>query len=369
MENYKVIEGIEIGWAVLDETKDTKPEAITEVLIGRLRQKTETDGRKKSVNPLYIFTSPSKNPFLIDWFNLDAKQTEILKVIFDRNKFYAAKTEAGKFVVIASTYHNEKNLPAGHVEKVKRKLPAHLHDMLIYGSPFAKTGGEFYKGFDSARHVSAKIKYNPDLALHISFDFNVRPYMTALVFQIENRTIYQIDEICLKPPRNTTRSVCKEFIRKYKGHASGLFVYGDPSGKKMDTRLERGGNDYTIIMSALHEFRPRNRVQKKAWGVAARAMFINSILEAELYGISVNISEKCGTTITDFKFIKEAADGGKHKEMHKPKGQVPYQKYGHCSDAFDYFITAAFINELLRYNRGGRSRVSRQGNYKRSHNR
>ena len=39
LDNYKVIDGTELGWACLDETKDTKEEAVKEVIIARLRQK------------------------------------------------------------------------------------------------------------------------------------------------------------------------------------------------------------------------------------------------------------------------------------------------------------------------------------------
>ena len=38
LDNYKVIDGTEFGWAMLDETKDTKEEAVKEVIVARLRQ-------------------------------------------------------------------------------------------------------------------------------------------------------------------------------------------------------------------------------------------------------------------------------------------------------------------------------------------
>jgi len=39
LDNYKVIDGTEFGWACLDETKDTKEEAVKEVIVARLRQR------------------------------------------------------------------------------------------------------------------------------------------------------------------------------------------------------------------------------------------------------------------------------------------------------------------------------------------
>jgi hypothetical protein len=38
LENYTALDGIEVAWCICDETKDTRPEAITEVVLGRLRQ-------------------------------------------------------------------------------------------------------------------------------------------------------------------------------------------------------------------------------------------------------------------------------------------------------------------------------------------
>jgi len=51
--------------------------------------------------------------------------------------------------------------------------------------------------------------------------------------------------------------------------------------------------------------------------------------------------------------LKEAADGSKHKaRMKHAETGVSYEKYGHTSDANDYFICSLFINEFTNYQRG-----------------
>lgn len=346
LDNYKAIDGITIGWAILDETKDTREEALKEVILGRLRQPSIL-----GINPLYILTSPAKVAWLNEFFELEDYETEINTQIFSDTTFFD-KEIGNKRVVISSTYHNAKNLPADYISNQKQNLPTHLQDMLIYGSPFTKSGGEFYKYFDRARHTGSYL-YDSLQALHISFDFNVNPYITLIVAQIKDKTRLEIvKEYCLPHPRNTTEALCKAFARDFQGHQAGLFVYGDPSGKAQDTRMERGHNDYTIIRAALKDFHPVMRVEQKAPAVVMRANFINKILESSLYDISICIDESCSSTIADLSYLKEAADGTKAKTKEKKNG-ISYEKYGHCSDALDYLITTAFKEQYLKYLRGG----------------
>jgi hypothetical protein len=381
LDNYKPIDGLEIAWACLDETKDTRPEAITEVLLGRLRQKNKSEPTPKHSEParngsefarnssefarnsseptpkqseqagrLYIFTSPSKNPFLNEFFSLYDYETEIQQHIYSSTDFFAKNTAPDKFVVISSALHNQQNLPSDFIQRQKHLLPSHLQDMLIYGNPFAKGGGEFYKGFDRNKHTG-KCSYDASLPLHISFDFNVSPYITLCVWQIAGKHAQQIDEICLASPRNNTMALCREFKRKYPHHEAGLFVYGDPAGKHQDTRNQKGYNDYTIIASELKDYKPTLRIAPKAPAVVMRGNFINAILEQNFAGIQLTIGEHCKNTIADYIYIKEASDGTKHKEKTQENG-ISYEKFGHCSDANDYFLCEAFKNEFNRYLRG-----------------
>lgn len=216
-----------------------------------------------------------------------------------------------------------------------------------------QAGGEFYKEFRPERHIQ-KLSYNPAIALHISFDFNVNPYMTCTIWQLNGKQAHQIDEICLKAPRNTTTAICREFIRKYPGHGSGLFVYGDPNGKREDTRNEAGYNDYTIIQRELLKYKPSLRVLDKAPSVVMRANFINTILATGFMGIEIAIDQKCNISIEDFTYLKEDSDGTKFKQKAKDAGTgAGYEKYGHTSDSADYFLAMAFMNEFVQYQKGG----------------
>jgi phage terminase large subunit len=209
-----------------------------------------------------------------------------------------------------------------------------------------ETGGNFYKLFQRSRNT-AETRYDPTLALHASFDFNVNPYITCCIWQIVGKKAMQIQEICLETPNNRTENICRELIKYYPGHTAGLFVYGDPSGKQEDTRTEVGYNDFVIIMRALAQYRPTQRVAKAAPPVTMRGNFINAVFAHNEQGLEFIIGNNCSKSIADYMYLKEAADGtkAKIKEKNKDTG-VTYEKYGHC-----------FVGETLIQTSNGPKRI------------
>lgn len=357
LDNYKVIDGTEFGWAMLDETKDTKEEAIKEVIVARLRQlgmyispsgvlsKTMKDGYL-GFNPLYIFTSPAKSKWLMEWFNLDEYVQEIESTIYSKNDYFR-KRIGDKLVVISSTYHNEHNLPPGKIASLMEDYSKNqnLINMQIYGSPFAKTGGEFYHGFSRVDHVK---NFEPidELPVHLSFDFNLVPYITCTAWQIQQETIdgklfYTtrcFREFCLPNPNNNSEALAKH-IMKAIPHLlkNGCYFYGDYSGKTNNTVSSEVRNNYEMIEKVMRKYlnNQSNRVTKNALHVKRRD-FINKILTSG-FNIKVEIEERCKETVADFEFVKESPTGGKLKE--KKNGA---ETHGHTSDTVDYFFCSAF---------------------------
>ena len=203
-----------------------------------------------------------------------------------------------------------------------------------------ETGGEFYNQFKIWRNVK-DYEYNPELPLHISFDFNVNPGMHLGVFQVSGKCAWMLKEIFTESPRNNTIGACNEFKRLFSNHTGGLFIYGDPSGKNKDTRQEQGFNDYNIITRELRDFHPILRIANSHPAVKMRGNFINSIFESQIYGLEIWIHSKCTKTIEDLTFIKEDSDGTKLKEKAKDLSTgVIYEKYGHCFVAETKIITS-----------------------------
>lgn len=250
------------------------------------------------------------------------------------------------------------------LERVKAQSLRTFQSLYQQNPRPVQSGGEFYKFFDITRHVG-KFEYNPALPLHLSFDFNVNPYMTCTVWQMQGKNLTQINEICLGSPRNRTSALCKEIVRVYNAHQAGCFVYGDPSGVKQDTRTEQGHNDFKIIEDELQMFRPHMRNAKSAPPVVQRGDFISTIFESGYDGISIMFDSRCTKTIEDYLYLKEDGDGTKKKEKAiDPATGIAYEKYGHTSDANDYFHCEALKESFVKFKTRNKSKLKDQiGNF------
>lgn len=263
-----------------------------------------------------------------------------------------------KWLYIPSKITDNPHLTPEYVENLQN-MPRYKYEVFVNGNwnIQLKIGGEFYKCFELDQHVSV-CRYDPDLPLHISWDDNVNPYLPCGIFQIKGKEIRMIHEIAGVNPNNTISAVCNEIIREFQGHKSGMFVYGDATAQKEDTKMEKGHNFYRLITEKLAQFKPTLRVLKSNPSVAMRGQWINTVLEKNIGGIKVLIDEKCTHTINDFVLIKEAPDGSKAKDMETDsKTKVRYQKVGHFTDLFDYIMVSAFANDYAIYQAGGNRKM------------
>lgn len=359
LENYFAIDGQEFAHADLDETKDSPEEAIKEVIIPRLRQKglwltkkgeittNEEEALKDDLvgfNPLNIHTSPAKTDWIAEWFDFQEYYDEISETIFSKTDYFR-KRKGDYLMIISSTYHNEDNLPKGYIESKLIEPNAHNPhriNMLLYGSPLAKTGQEYYNHFDRIKHVK-NINMPNNCAVTISFDFNRIPYITSGLYKtwykkdVNRWHVHRFDEICLPPPHNTTEYLCEEIVKVYSHEfLNGLYVTGDYSGK--NRRTNSIDNDYDVIW----------RIFKKYLGNTSDRVIVNEpvvnrkeFMNKLFYGsvpIDFTISPKCKNLIKDCDFLVEAPDGGKLKV----KDKNGHEKYGHCSDEVEYFFTSTF---------------------------
>lgn len=372
LDNYKAHDGKEFAWAILDETKDTKEEAVKEVILGRLREKGMWTVDGQSWNPLFIFTSPAKVAWINEWFNLEAHSKEIKETIYSETTYFK-KVIDNKFVVISSTYHNKANLPSDYIANMKKNLNSSLQSLLIYGDPFSQSGGEFYKMFNRERQIidvsmvggfkiseSNARPYNPDKVLHLTFDYNVNPYVTANVWQTHERKAYKVNEILMEHPRNTSLAACAEFERQYPTHANGLFVYGDPQGLKQSTAdetyvrvHEKDYSEFNKILVKLKRYNPQLKVARAYPSVRGRGDFINTVFENNFMDCHIFFDERCIKSHAEYTNLKENKDGEKLKEKYTNEvTKVECEKWGHISDADDYFLTQYFADEFYIYQHG-----------------
>lgn len=285
-----------------------------------------------------------------------------------RDMFYYPYTKGElneRWLYIPSRIFDNPHIPKDYIDSL-RDLPKYEYEVYVLGNwdIELRTGGEFYKCFSADKHVK-QCKYNPNIPLHISFDENVKPYITATVYQIAGKSIKQIHEFCLETPNNTVEILCQTIEREYFEHASGVFVYGDATSRKSDTKLEKGQNFFTLILHYLRKYKPQLRVPMSNPSVVMRGRFINHIFDKEFTGITFELDESCKNSIRDFNNLQEDADGTKKKEKESING-VTFEKYGHTSDTFDYLVCMAFANDYLTYQKGTDAIIATVGKNKQS---
>lgn len=361
LDNYLAHDGKTLGWCELDETKDTKEEAVKQVILarlsqpglyydqlGQLRYTDKPDSDWTPFNPCVINTSPAEGvvDWLVDMFELKTYEQEIDSSIFSPDNYFY-KEFGSKAVCIYSTYWNAHNLPSNYISNRLEQLTSGEADKFIFGYPFAKTGGEYYDYFDRRQHVG-KVPRISSLPDHLGYDFNLVPYMTLVNIQFfETETEFQIripQEFCLPQPLNTTEAVSQAYLDTNMGIITDVFYYGDAMGTR---GIEGFGDDVTrfdAVRTTLwkHTTDSSDRTTRLNLGVNKRRNLLNKILAGKIYmngkKVVLLIDESCENTIKDFQYLKLGPNGKlKEKVKDKATGRT-YEKLGHTSDAVEYVI-------------------------------
>jgi phage terminase large subunit len=216
-----------------------------------------------------------------------------------------------------------------------------------------KLGSEFYTGFKRSEHVQPT-PFLPGVTCHLSFDFNVLPYMSLLCAQIlspdntpdKKLHIRIFKEYCLKSPLNSVEAICKTFIRDYEQYKPVVLYYGDATGKNRIAGQGDKRNFYDVETYLFkHLTHASDRVAKRNPNVLKRRDVINRML-AGGYNLQFSIDPSCSELINDLDYGKLGIDG-KLKEMFNDKvlGER-YQKGQHQGDCFDYLLIGLYPNEF-----------------------
>jgi len=329
---------------------------------------TTLRSKKGRVQEWFSFNPEAEEDYADFWLYKQFFQENYEKGIYSFTGSHAMPLPNGSEVTLTytSTHTTYKDNPFCSPDRIARhetlkKTNPYFYKVFTLGIWGRKiSGGEIYKCYSPNLHVGPTA-YNPELPLHLTFDFNVNPYMTSGIWQINGKKADKINEILLPHPRNTSLAVCGEFTRIYQSHTAGLFIYGDPGGLKQSTAdetlvrvKEKDYNEFTKILHALAKFRPSMRVSRNYPPVKLRVDFFNTILAENYEGIQITFGENCKRSHAEYSNLKEASDGTKHKEMYEDENTgVRCQKWGHISDADDYFLTMAFASEFGRYQSDG----------------
>ncbi len=386
LENYKAHDGKEFAWAHLDETKDTKELALTDVIFARLRQYglwynkrgeiyfnaqvTQEQAERmswKAWNPLYIHTSPAgvTAPWLNKMFKLDRFAKEIKESVIQKERAFFYREFENKAVCIYSAYHNAQNLPPNHLQNQEQKFNHDKNKVLklIHGYPFSQMGGEYYPAWNREKHVT-KVPYLPGVTVHQSWDFNVVPFMTNINLQLEFITRY-LDELdtkhdtprpgyraievmrirvykgyFLESPRNTTEAVCEAFKEDHQAVITEVLYYGDASGNNRIPGLGSLTN-YKIVEEHLFEYlhNDSKQVQIPNIGIGQRRDLMNRILDDKIPEVELIVDESLEELIEDMEHTKQGPKGKAKEKTRDENTKESFEKRGHPSDALEYVVT------------------------------
>lgn len=276
-----------------------------------------------------------------------------------------AKRKNDIFIPATLESNPNQKFREAYKKTLEENTSAYDRERLLKGNWDAqqKTGAEYLKSFNRDFHVKRSVPYDPDLALHVSFDENVNPHITAGIYQIvtgkdQVREVRQIGEVCPRPPHNTRKNACKMIERLFPAtaHKGGMFIYGDATSQKNETDKEYGENFFTDVKQYLKAYNPGMRVPSKNPPVVAKGNFIDLILEKEYRKIRLVVDEVCEICVNDYAYAMEDAEGGvQKKKVTDPDTGVQYEKHGHGVDQLSYLICFAFSGDFAFYQNGSQN--------------
>lgn len=341
--------------AAIDEV-DLVDEKAVEILSSRLRWKNAEYG----IKPVTLMSCNPNIGWVRDRFVMDSEGN-------------SPKLEKYEAYIPFSVFDNpNKKFRENYVNQLKRLKNASERHRLLYGNWNFVDANDmvFYSGFDGKRNLVNNLSndyYDPTKALYLTFDFNIFPYISCLAAQAfpEEKKIRIFREILGRPENKENRTIkaaelAGEF---YKNHRAQIFVTGDPSGIRQDTRSEQGSNDFSQVLRGLRSKgkSAKLKLSKKAPSVSLRGEWLNIMLSGEdPDGWSIEIdTNNCRKLIEDFIYGLASEDGGKDKKkVTDPNTGVKHEKYHHMSDAFDYLILSIRKSSYYVHKKGGKGASS-----------
>lgn len=231
-----------------------------------------------------------------------------------------------------------------------------------------RTGSEFFGSFNRGRHTG-ECKYNPDLALHVSVDNNVLPYISYTFWQIEyvdSIKIRQVDEIAAESPHNTARKSALHVVAKCRElGVDRIYLHGDASTRHANTIDDQKRSFLDLVISTLQAegIEVIDCVGKQNPSVPMTGEFINAIFDEIIPDIRIIIGEHCTISIEDYMSVQKDENGAILKTKVKNKITMQtYEEHGHLSDTFRYVIADLVREQFLLFsNRRKRNLYARDG--------
>jgi len=306
------LKSLNLGFVQIEEMSDVNF-SVFKMLLGRLRQRIRPQWKDFQYR-LFAHTNPQEEK---GWIY----------------KTFAQNPPPNYRLIIAPTTQNIY-LPQNFCEELKKIYDEKYYKMNVLGEWGDYAAGKVVKNFNYEN--IKEIKYNADLPLHISCDFNVDPMCWELA-HVNDKNIYFFDEIAQE---STTTAFCVDlFAEKYKRHRGPIVINGDASGDNRSCTSEF--TNYVIMRNRLLKygfqkidiqikpFNPpiKNRILAFNSQVLAfdgtRHLFVDRKCEKLLYNIE-NLSYKEGTSRIDVPSHHQIKQNSELKFLSHPFDAASY---------------------------------------------
>lgn len=227
------------------------------------------------------------------------------------------------------------------IENAKREMDEKSF-MQEYEAAWMSFEGLAYYSFDENLHIKKQPEIDPQIPLHLCFDFNVDP-TTILLSQKEDGMLRYKKEYSNKDSSTiiTTKAFCEDFKEQAK-HIK-ILIRGDASGKSRSSNT--GKSDYFYVFELLKNYGFTYEYQVKASNppIVDRINAVNGWLKPLKGPHRVEIDPSCKDLIRDLSSQERIG------RMLSDKNNL-----GHKADALGYDV---FYEQLL--SRQGRSSSTR----------
>lgn len=295
LDDPEKFKSLNLHWAEIEEASQVGYSTIKQ-LLGRLRNTYRGNNWKNFRYRLFGHTNPQPDK---GW-------------IYER--FVENKQENYRLIIAPTT--NNIYLPKHYIESMKDAFDEEYYRINVLGEFGNYNSGLVVKGFTDENIKN--LKYNENLPLHLTCDFNVDPMMW-LVAHKDKENVYFFDEIVIE---NATTEMCfKEFMRRYPNKNQEIIINGDASGDNRSTQSEFTNyaimrkllkdNGYTNFRFELRPYNPPILNRVAAFNARVRSadgkvrLFVDKRRCKYFIQNIYNLKYKEGTTIIDAPSIHQ----------------------------------------------------------------
>ena len=260
------LKSLNLGFVEIEEMSDIPFETF-KVLLARMRQKIKPNWKNFTYR-IFGHTNP------------EMQKGWLYKTFYEH--------PPTNYRLISAPTTQNIYLPDGFCDELKHLYDKSYYEMFVLGKTGDYNSNLVVKDFTDEN--VKEIKYQPNMDLYISCDFNVDPMAWVLAHKTDDKVFY-FDELVLE--NTTTAKTCEEFHYRYPNHKAKIIVNGDASGDNRSCTSEY--TNYVIIKKKLQSFGYDVEIKIKGFNppIKNRVAAFNAKVRNANGDVGLYISPKC----------------------------------------------------------------------------